>query len=129
MKAIFKVGDKVFDYNYGWGEVAKFDGFDLLIVKFKDRNVGYETNGCRPGSQLPILSFTEYTLEGFSQERPINYEDYIGKWGKFWRDEGEEYWVIRRLKNFKEGSFESENSSWYNNFKPLTEEQIKILEL
>ena len=66
MKTIFKVGDKVFDYNYGWGEVAKFDDFYFLVVKFKDRNVGYEPNGCRPSSHLPTLSFTEYTLEGFS---------------------------------------------------------------
>lgn len=30
------------------------------------------------------LSFTEYSLQGFSQRRPINYEDYIGCWGRFW---------------------------------------------
>ena len=130
MKTIFQIGDKVFDYNYGWGEVAKFDDFDLLIVKFQRGNVGYEPNGCRPSSYLPTLSFTEYTLNGFSQERPIDYKDYIGKLGMFWDNEDSEgHRVIRRLKDFREDEFQTDTGYWFNNFKPLTDEQIKILEL
>ena len=32
-----------------------------------------------------MLSFAEYGFDDrFSQERPINYEEYVGKWGVFW---------------------------------------------
>lgn len=129
METVFKIGDKVFDYNYGWGEVVKFVDFGFFIVKFKDRNVGYDPNGGRPNSNVPILSFTEYTLQGFSQERPIDYNDYIGKWGKFWRDDADEYRLISKLRRFDGKVFQTDNGTWFPNFKPLTEEQIKILDL
>lgn len=65
MKTIFKVGDRVFDIRYGWGIVEEV--ITAVIVKFDacvmDRNHYW-------GRLLGVLSFTEYTLEGFSQERP-----------------------------------------------------------
>lgn len=73
-KEIFKGGDKVFHIEYGWGVVGfqKSNKFPL-VVKFREENVftftldGKETSE----SKYPLLSFTEYTLQGFSQERPI----------------------------------------------------------
>lgn len=71
---MFKVGDKVFNYQYGWGTINEeltkyilvlFDNCKSVSIPFaKD---GKETSR----SERPTLSFTEYTLEGFSQERPI----------------------------------------------------------
>lgn len=65
-KNIFKAGDKVFDYTYGWGVVDETNDINAR-VKF-DRS-GNNTV-LYWGIFLKTLSFTEYTLEGFSQERP-----------------------------------------------------------
>lgn len=129
METIFKKEDRVFDYHHGWGEVIAFDNHDRLIVKFKEGNVFYDKNGRRGNSYFSTLSFTEYTLQGFSQERPIDCKDYIGKWGAFWDDDYDEYRLIRRLNRFSDGYFKANGEGWYNNFKPLTDEQIKALEL
>lgn len=71
---MFKVGDRVFNYQYGWGTINEeltkyilvlFDNCKSVSIPFaKD---GKETSR----SERPTLSFTEYTLEGFSQERPL----------------------------------------------------------
>ena len=69
----FKKGDKVFNLNYGWGEVtAIYEELECPVeVQFYDW--GYETftedGRTYPGYPM-VLSFTEYTLEGFSLERP-----------------------------------------------------------
>ena len=70
MKTIFKVGDRVFDIRFGWGEVINIDGH--VNVHF---DVDYDTDYYKDGrhsiyEKNPTLSFTEYTLQGFSQERP-----------------------------------------------------------
>ena len=76
MEQIFKVGDKVFDIRYGWGLVVSvniltndwpvevvFNGKEELLDE-------YTFDGRAFINYPPTLSFTEYTLEGFSQERP-----------------------------------------------------------
>lgn len=64
MKTVFKIGDKVFHYSYGWGEIIDLLSEDEWVkIRFKDAEfafIGYN-----------YISFTEYTLQGFSQERPI----------------------------------------------------------
>ena len=70
---MFKVGDRVFNYQYGWGTINEeltkyilvlFDNCKSVSIPFaKD---GKETSR----SERPTLSFTEYTIQGFSQERP-----------------------------------------------------------
>lgn len=138
MKTIFKVGDKVFDYSFGWGKVidvteeiwypveVMFEGEISKVMYTKEGKRSLEENE-------PVLSFTEYTLQGFSQERPINYGDYEGKWGKFTDVSNNNDFVIGRLSSFKvsndETYFATENGDAYNTFEPLTEEQIKVLEL
>ena len=71
---IFKKGDKVYDHAYGWGEVEEIDlearlSYQLK-VDFKKEKGTYTTDGKEFGDSPPTLSFTEYTLEGFSQVRP-----------------------------------------------------------
>jgi hypothetical protein len=68
---IFKKGDKVYDHAYGWGEVCEHSIGELsLCVDFEDVEIGYHSKGCLEIGFKPTLSFTEYTLDGFSQERP-----------------------------------------------------------
>jgi hypothetical protein len=77
MKTVFKVGDKVYDARYGWGKVTdiSFSTKYPIEVAF-DKCNGYNDYYTYAGldhdldSLTPLLSFTEYTLQGFSQERP-----------------------------------------------------------
>ena len=135
-KQIFKVGDRVFDIMYGWGVVEELHQDEErsypLIVRFPGFDTLYYTRDGKSNTSdsHPILSFTEYGFDNrFSQERPINYEEYIGKWGKFWEDRIKEY-IISRLERITPDGFKSNTSIMiYNNFEPLTEEQIKMLNL
>ena len=139
-KQIFKVGDRVFDYAYGWGKVTGIEGCKALKVTFehiddfgKNIRLLYNEQGKEILSKNITLSFTEYTLQGFSQERLVNYEEYIGKWGKFWNS-GDKV-VIDILAEIDTEEYGRMvfgpyiTNMYYDNFKPLTEEQIKILEL
>lgn len=135
METIFKVGDRVYDFNFGWGTVVNTERTSLYIVEVKFDNcidnVSYTIDGKFVyRDSLPRLSFTKYDFVngGFSQERPINYEDYVGKWGKFWNDEKE--CTISKLEGYSSEGFRSTTSiALYEYFEPLTEEQIKVLGL
>ena len=72
MKTIFKEGDKVFDIQYGWGIVKRID-FDAnypIFCRFDNDKQCYSIDGKIISGAIPTLSFTEYSLEGFSQKRP-----------------------------------------------------------
>ena len=132
-KLIFKKRDRVFDIRFGWGIVITenivIDSFNPMVVQFDDEELrNYYT--LRGKDITKLLSFTEYELQGFSQERPVNYEEYVGKWGKFWDDNKERFIIGKLLYYSKDGDdpFESE-FNWFENFEPLTEEQIKVLNL
>ena len=138
-KQTFEKGDRVFDIRFGWGtvkEVLDTSYHNYPIMVFFD-NIGnvitYASDGSFGAGMPQMLSFTEYTLQGFSQERPINYDDYIGKWGKFTDVSNNNDFVIGRLSSFKvsndETYFATESGDAYNTFEPLTEEQIKVLGL
>jgi hypothetical protein len=71
MENVFKKGDKVFHYLYKWGTVTNDykinnSGDFYVEVKFDNSSQNYFQNF----KDAFLLSFTEYTLEGFSQERP-----------------------------------------------------------
>ena len=136
-KQIFKVGDRVFDIDYGWGEVTETHYIETtlypILVKFQTSSVYYTLDGkWAHGDSYLKLSFTEYDFVngGFSQERPINYNDYIGKWGKFW-DIDVKTCIIDRLIECKPDDeyYFTTSEFGYLNFEPLTDEQIKILGL
>lgn len=85
-KQIFKVGDKVFDIRHGWGEVINVNHVLTypIIVEYKDIETSYTTDGKIYTWELqPTLSFTEYTLQGFSQERPKP-QPKVGELCVFW---------------------------------------------
>lgn len=71
-KSIFKLDDKVYDIHFGWGEVVKIidSRWDYpIVVNFSNSRESYTANG-EFFKGVKTLSFTEYTLNGFSQERP-----------------------------------------------------------
>jgi hypothetical protein len=73
MKTVFKVGDKVYDVRYGWGKIDLIynPNHYPIIVKYKICHISYTLDGKSSHEDLiPLLSLTEYTLQGFSQERP-----------------------------------------------------------
>lgn len=104
---------------------------NVLFDNDKSQNLKFYSSEFDEEKYTNLLSFTEYTLQGFSQERPINYEVYIGKWGRFF-DKNEIHIAIDKLVDYHGSSadapFES-RFAHYSNFEPLTEEQIKILNL
>ena len=70
---MFKVGDRVFNYQYGWGtineELTKY--IFVLFDNCKSVSIPFSKDGKETSrSERPTLSFTEYTFQGFSQERP-----------------------------------------------------------
>ncbi|MGQ3644810.1 hypothetical protein [Ornithobacterium rhinotracheale] len=75
-KSIFKVGDKVFDAQIGWGKVIKIrpECNFPVIVSFKGSIRSMYTAEGKGASldKIPSLSFTEYDFVngGFSQKRP-----------------------------------------------------------
>ena len=138
-KQTFEKGDRVFDYLKGWGEIVHTysdnweevdDNYTVCVVRFESSE---ELEHFTKYLATKTLSFTEYTLKGFTQERPINYKDYVGKWGKFWNS-GDKV-VIDILAEIDTEEYGRMvfgpyiTNMYYDNFKPLTEEQIKILEL
>ena len=89
MEQIFKDDDRVFHIQYGWGEVIDVTCFDVS-VKFDTGDIRHIS-----GDAGELLSFTEYTLEGFSQDRP---EELPKKGDIVWvRDMVGIHWVIRHF--------------------------------
>ncbi len=95
MKTIFKKGDKVFCYMFGgWGEVIEEYDVNAIQCSFSNGNAYLTKDGryLHLKGIPPILSFTEYTLNGFSQERP---EELPKKGDIVWvRDEFPSKWII-----------------------------------
>jgi hypothetical protein len=120
MKTIFKRGDKVFDYAFGWGEVISIDdGLRCypITVRFNNETYVYTLEGSLCNGGKPTLSFTEYTLEGFSQERLVTFEEgefvAVSFHGKIWRIE--EY-----VSGKKTIDCDGDESEW-NHIKKLTD--------
>lgn len=95
MKEIFKVGDRVYHYTYGWGEVTSHEEDKIITVKFSDNTITFVDGR--------LLSFTEYTLQGFSQERPIVLPE-VGELCLV-RDEDTETWKVRSFLFESGGAF------------------------
>ena len=84
---MFKVGDKVFSCQFGWGEIKgihETSDYPLDVSFGNDVEHAYTKCGRYFDTDLqPTLSFTEYDLVngGFSQERPRDTvtEEHIGK--------------------------------------------------
>lgn len=64
---MFDINDRVFHIQHGWGTVKEIIKEDLLIDfdKYKNGHKYYFNY-----LQIELLSHTEYTLDGFTQEKP-----------------------------------------------------------
>lgn len=77
-ETIFKEGDKVFQSEFGWGEIIKIDKKDryCLLCLFGNFRLYFDENGYFNAHKIPHqrLSFTEYTVEvqGFSLKRLVD---------------------------------------------------------
>jgi hypothetical protein len=96
MKQIFKKGDKVFCHYFGgWGVVENIYLKNIVFpirCSFPLGNGSFTEDGRFYSEGPPMLSFTEYTLEGFSQERP---EELPKRGDVVWvRDNDNEPWFI-----------------------------------
>lgn len=138
---MFKINQKVFDYSYGWGVIITeyFDG--SISVKYSNSkseiNILYNKDGSYANGNpnvvaKPVLDTEEYTLNGFTQKEQIDYEQYLGAWGKFWNyDSGNDILVstLYYYNDENDYKFITDNDEAYEFFEPLTEEQIKVLGL
>ena len=148
MKTTFRVNQKVFSYAYGWGRIVNIseteDYTKEPVITFKNTEDQYEFydlegrfvilsyNVIIYRSENPVLATEEYTLNGFTQEEKVNYEDYIGKWGKFWNyDSGNDLMLSTLYFYNKDNDYKfiTNNDEAYEYFEPLTEEEIRILRL
>lgn len=63
MKTVFKLEDKVYHILYGWGYITEITDYSITVDFNGEQVFGF--------SDDKLFSFTEYTLQGFSQEKPI----------------------------------------------------------
>lgn len=112
----FKIKDKVYHFKYGWGEIISHEDNAVISVKFFTCTITFIDGN--------LLSFTEYTLQGFSQERSIVLPE-VGELCLV-RDYDDEYWRGVEFKMYdkseKHQFIDSNNDGW----KQL--KRIKILD-
>ena len=128
-------------YWYGWGIVVenRFDSLPVSVKLESVRNmvIDYTFDGKFHSEDIaPRLSFTEYRLEGFSQERPIDWSEHEGRWCMFWdkpRSSGfDACKAIYKLKSYDEEEMYPFNTTLDVRFRfcqPLSEAVIKELNL
>ena len=90
-----EIGDRVFCIHYGWGTVQSLSGqnnYPIEVYFDNYHNDSYNLDGKLFDYMMPTLSFKEYTLDGFSQERP---EELPNKGDVVWvRDNDEAFWIV-----------------------------------
>jgi hypothetical protein len=90
---LFQIGDVVYHWKYGKGEVDNVNYNDVypVSVRFDGKidELSFTKDGRYDTNEEPSLSFTPYNFKdgGFCQERPKP-EPKVGDWGWFW-DEGD----------------------------------------
>jgi hypothetical protein len=118
METVFKVGDKVFHFQHGWGIVTGFTQ-SIMKVKFTKSDKFFEIDN-------KLLSFTEYTLQGFSQEKPIVLPE-VGEVCLVKDFESDGY-LVREFAEYRDGLFicRAANRQGYIEWKYM--KRIKILD-
>ena len=138
METIFEVRDRVFDIEHGWGTIIEIDNSlnSPIVISFdKYKNEGlircYKLDGSYgEDSTFKRLSFRPYFLERFSQNRPTVNHCCLGKYGRFWNNEDDKFYV-GRLFGYREGDDKPFETvfSYYKHYEPFTDEQLEILKL
>ena len=133
METIFKKGDKVFDIRYGWGVVTFVNTLavdwpiEVLFDGKEELTDDYTFDGRAFINYPPTLSFTEYTLEGFSQERPEELPDvgqvvwvrkiFPSEWmiGHFREKKKDRYYISSCNNEYNDFGFEIRTTNPYAN--------------
>jgi hypothetical protein len=130
METIFKKGDRVFCIISGWGIIVEInEGEYPISVEFNNVHYTYSEDGRVNQYAPPTLSFSEYTLEGFTQERPEELPkkgdivwtraEFPGEWqiGHFYKKEGNEYrtYISPSLKGWNNKGTEITTKNPYSN--------------
>ena len=90
-----KKGDRIFHIQYGWGEVIG-EGYTTTSVVILFDNGSEITFGSALNG---LLSFTEYTLDGFTAEKP---QDTWHSINKEWLDSMKtQYFIDFLAQNFE----------------------------
>ena len=116
MEIVFKKEDRVYCILYGWGcvlEVCDKGSFPVQVFFDCGEQIDYTKDGRLYDKYLPTLSFTEYTLQGFSQERPIELPE-VGDWCLV-RDSKHTVWqagLFKEYKNNNEFPFVTDIGNW-----------------
>lgn len=122
MKDIFRKGDRVFHIQYGWGTIHEILS-DMYVFDKGGKYLGF------PKKNNKTLSFTEYTLEGFSQERPEQLpekgqivwtrNEFPSEWeiGYFFKKEGNTYYTSasKNLQGWRSAGLEIRTTNPYEN--------------
>lgn len=124
METNFKAGDRVYDVVWGWGIVTVTNRG--VEVKF-DSGIyqSYKKDGRYSEDSKPTLSFTEYTLQGFSQKRPIILPE-VGELCLV-RDTDSETWKVRDFMKYENKLFFTQSSKMYRQASWKQMKRIKIL--
>lgn len=118
---------------FGEGRVVEIEqgtGCSFPVsVKFNSHTFSFTLDGRFHAFDIqPTLSLTPYTLQKFNQKHPINYNNYIGKWGISDSDEG--IVILGKLKEFRPNNpfkFKMLSGPVYEKFQPLSDEAVDIL--
>ncbi len=142
MERIFKTGDRVFHYGFGWGEVKgelfkdksmffKYSDVDRYVLPVHFDKHKMELFLDEDG--IILLSFTQYKLEGFTQERPeelpkkgdivwVRDIDYEEEWQvAFFVDKADNSFIVTRYNPFDGNNFMNWKEMTTKN--PYTNEQ------
>lgn len=131
-KQIFKVGDEVYHVDYGWGVIDhiedniedNFNDKHPIQVTFEEDTKYFTIDGrYYDYSKNKSLSFTEYTLQGFSQERPIELPE-VGDLCLV-RDNNGAVWHVRHFEGYfpnEVACFKTDSGFW------VQMKRIKILD-
>lgn len=129
-ETIFKVGDLVYCYIHGWGKVVKINDKSHkypIVVRFKDMDFSYTTEGSPfEDAVSPTLSFSEYTLEGFTQTRPLKEFDAV-----FYKIDQDSPWQIGHYYKMMNGHHwvyakQDKTPNYYQKIKYMTTENPLI---
>ena len=103
--SIFKVGDRVFFIQKGWGKIIEikhdYDEYPI-VVKFKSDFVCFTLEGRYIDDDTYLsLSFTEYNYVtgGFSQVRPL---PYLKAGDLIWVKDQDTDWLLKRFVSWTE---------------------------
>lgn len=121
MKEVFKKGDRIFHIQFGWGVIIEeINCHGNLKIAFDKPVPQWDW------FDVSFISFTEYTLQGFSQKRPIELPK-VGELCLVSNSPKFEDLKLGFFKEYKDGFFTAEHHSLIGTYWKYLK-RIKILD-